>query len=273
MPWSIKVRAYAHQGGGRSVLGRRKSQNKKLQCRKVLGIKDYALAYLAVSDSLSLEVGVKCRAGVWLSVWGGEVMLRTKEGLYVGYFGSGTVSLLYLEEGTYLLQVRDARILGFSGKMRREYEEVGPSIAVCRELDDFIKAWEESYCREIVENVFSFVAGRTEQVYEMGIKDKLGMWAWRVRTYLDLHFLDPDLSSERLEAHFGIREYSLRQQFQREFKVSPHEYYTSRRLRYYLQNYKGVSPGKCYWECGYHAESTFRYELKCHGVVYRGKMG
>lgn len=230
------------------------------------------MVYLSARRTVRLEVLILEGVSVWVYVWGGEVWLRSKEGLYLGYGGPGTVTLCSPEKNRrYGLEIRGraTRLLLLFEDQKPWVGEMGPGILAGTEGEDFLEEWEASLLPDMLEGEVRYVLGRTGQVYRRELQEKLGTWAWRVRRYLDEQYLDPNLCAEGLQEYFGVREYSLRQQFQREFKVSIHEYYTVKRLRHYLDRYRGVSPGKCYWLCGYHAESTFRYELNRHEVPYR----
>jgi AraC-like DNA-binding protein len=257
-----------------SILVARRGGGNALRCLHEAAGDKYYMGYFGGSGSFRMDALVLAGLSLWMYVWGGEVWVRSKKDLYVGYCGPGTVTYCSPGENQrYALEMRGGalRVLFLMEELRpwMDIGEMGPGILSGTEAEDFLLDFEECMSPEMLESEVQYVLGRTGQVYRKELSEKMGTWPWRVRSYLDENYLDPDLRGEVLQEYFGVREYSLRQQFQREFKVSPHEYYTVKRLRYYLENFGGQSPSKCFWKCGYHAESTFRYELKRHGIPYR----
>lgn len=105
--------------------------------------------------------------------------------------------------------------------------------------------------------------------YAFLVKAKLHEPVWQLRNYLDQHYSSLDLSLQSQANRLGVRLDRLRYQFKAEFGLSPHQYYTQKRIakvQFLLSNSKWPL-NKIYPQVGYSDESALRYEMKRFGLI------
>ena len=85
--------------------------------------------------------------------------------------------------------------------------------------------------------------------------------AFKVKFYLDEHYLENNLNIKYLAEYFFVTERTLRNHFTRQFRKTIHNYYTELRMRHAskLINNEGLSMKDIYLQIGYNDESSFRY--------------
>lgn len=85
--------------------------------------------------------------------------------------------------------------------------------------------------------------------------------AFKIKSYLDEHYLDNNLNVKYLATYFYVTERTLRNHFTRQFRKTIHNYYTELRMQHAnrLINNEGLSMKEVYLQIGYNDESSFRY--------------
>ncbi len=98
---------------------------------------------------------------------------------------------------------------------------------------------------------------------------KMQKISWRVKEYLDQNYTNPDISLQVLADLLQSNTNQIRTKFKTEFGLTPHQYYTSKRLEKALElKVKHNLPlSKIFYQVGYNDESALRYEMKKHGYV------
>ncbi len=99
------------------------------------------------------------------------------------------------------------------------------------------------------------------EYYNMNYKIIKAGLAFKIKSYLDEHYLDNNLNVKYLAAYFYVTERTLRNHFTRQFRKTIHNYYTELRMRHAsrLINNEGLSMKEVYLQIGYNDESSFRY--------------
>ncbi len=111
------------------------------------------------------------------------------------------------------------------------------------------------------------ISGILERYNEQA-EQQLNSIPYKVKDYLDEHFYDTDLNSQRVADYFGRTERTLRNHFKATFNITIRDYYTSCRLRQalLLMKSKNLPVSDVFYQVGYNDESTFRYEMKKYKI-------
>jgi AraC-like DNA-binding protein len=105
--------------------------------------------------------------------------------------------------------------------------------------------------------------------YNLLASQKMEKVSWKVKEYLDQNYTNPDISLQVLADLLQCNIHQVRSKFKTEFGLTPHQYYTGKRLEKALElKTKHKLPlSKIFYQVGYNDESALRYEMKKHGYT------
>ena len=221
----------------------------------------------------------------------GDFTFTTPEGFYVSYAKSGCFSLVFNASGHYdialpagrytaLCIALDHEWLTFFSEDRKElrhFQERTLSkehdlLPYCRIDRNVARCLKSLYTgvqqgKGSLDGQSRYYISLILEEYDRAVEEKRQNVPWKVKEYLDKRFSDPELSLKVLARELGVRPGSMRSQFISEFRTSPHEYYTSKRVelaRRLILNH-GLPLSKVFDQVGYNDESALRYEMKQFG--------
>lgn len=222
----------------------------------------------------------------------GEVYFSTENQIPITSSKSGYFFMSYFDRGRYLAHVKKGSLLGLTLSISPLWiEDISEDFEhikrVLGEFEKNFKAYDTYHHGKIdhrvfrhLKNILSFgkypkgiMDGHIRkyialilQHYNQIIGKKFTELPFRIIDYLDKHYRDENLSNHLLIEIFRVTEKTLIGQFKEEFKVTPHQYYTQRRMDHAnrLINSENISIEEVYLLVGYRNEKAFRIAYKKH---------
>ncbi|PZR19481.1 MAG: hypothetical protein DI539_13870 [Flavobacterium psychrophilum] len=102
------------------------------------------------------------------------------------------------------------------------------------------------------------------EYYKLKIETQKNSLAFKIKKYLDDHYLNNTLSIKNLAEYFHVTERTLRNHFKRQFQKTIHRYYTELRMKRATEliNNSSLPLKDIYFHIGYNDESSFRHAYK-----------
>jgi AraC-like DNA-binding protein len=221
----------------------------------------------------------------------GNVSITTESGIFLSKAKAGQMAFVHHQAGQYLLPFSAGKYSTLCIRHRENWHSVfsmdnshlsqfiqevpsarHSSLPFCR-MDRTLTKWLKKLLsldpeKSNIEPHLSYSIGMMLAHYKDLAAAKRLNPAWTIKRYLDAHFMDQNLSLSELSRRLDIGPESLRTQFRTEFHVSPHFYYTAKRMEMAqeLIRSQGLSLGQTFHRVGYKDEATFRYQLKKFGI-------
>jgi len=222
----------------------------------------------------------------------GSTTFSTQEGLHVSYAKSGHFAFVSNEKGRFKLALPaghySALCLALEYDWLEFFSEDQPvlkgfldmtspgghdMLPYCR-IDRKVASWLKRLYSELqagrgsLDGQLRFYISLILERYNHLAKTRLSSLPWKAKEYLDKMFKNPELSLKSISDHLEVNSNHLRDQFKAEFMVTPHHYYTCRRL--YLAHQLMVNYNlplrQVFSKVGYNDESALRYEMKQFGL-------
>lgn len=220
----------------------------------------------------------------------GELEFTEADGPFISYARQGHFALTYNDAGFYRVKLEPGRHAAISisllpewlASVTRNLPVVSGYLEEVRNLempysmlpycptDEDIGEWLEIIYSGLfngvgtIDGALRFYLSKILEKYEPLADEKLVNIVYQAKHYLDTHFSDSELNSERVAEYFERSERSLRNLFKAEFNITIRDYYTSCRIRKakYLKEKLGIPAADIYYQVGYNDERTYRYEMK-----------
>ena len=248
---------------------------------------------LKAEDTFPLSYEVFSRQYFLFFMLEGSVTFTTSEGFYVSHAKSGHFAFAYNDKGKYVLDLPSGRYtalcIAYHPDWLHFFTEDQPvlnnfllknrlaehtMLPYCR-IDRGVGRWLRSHYSELqkgrgsLDGQLRYYISLILERYNQLAEAKLQTLPWQVKEYLDINFSFPELSIKYLTERLKVSKEQLRGQFQAEFKVSPHHYYTCKRLALArkLISTHNLPLRKIFHEAGYNDESALRYEMKQFGLL------
>lgn len=224
----------------------------------------------------------------------GSIDFTDTEGLFISHAKERNYALTYNDTGLYRVKMSPGRHVALCISILPEWLSfVSKDLPVlkkyllalntatdpyamlpyCR-MDLHVLGWLKNIYAEIsngagsMDGILRLYISRTLERYNVLAQQQLNSTPYQVKDYLDIHFYDAELNSQRIADYFDSTERTLRNHFKAAFNITIRDYYTSCRLRraLVLMKTQHLPVSDVYYQVGYNDESTFRYEMKKYKI-------
>jgi len=214
----------------------------------------------------------------------GQARFTTPEGFYLSYAPEAHLSACYKPAGHYRVQLRpgqhvaccvtlDPHWLSYATEKLPVFRfpaEAGPVFLPYVPLGPFLRQRLEEVLalrRNGHGRLDGFLRLKFAEIlehYSPRAEEKKRDIAYKVKDYLDHHFIGSHTGYASLSTRFGEGERQLRYRFEKEFGTSIHRFLTHKRLQlaHRLITQEGQPIRDVYLPSGYQDESTFRYAYR-----------